>query len=298
MTSKTIQSKFCLFNVLLFGALLYSFFFAVACNTTDAPKKTVVAKVGQVNLYLSEIKSLKIPYNTKNDSLDFVEKYVENWVKSQLFLNKANEFLPGELKNIDQQIEDYRKSLLTFNYEQELLLKNVNDKVTEEEINNYYTSYKNNFKLAESIIKTKFLVVESDIITLDSVKAWIRSSNALAYEQFENAAISFASNFSLGDEWLSYEGFKEKLPESMPQKSNLLSKNKFFQYKSDGLIYLFTTVDFGKKGDVAPLEFKRQDIEKIIVNKRKIDYLKRIKDKIYNDAINKNEFEIYDLDKK
>lgn len=275
--------------------MLYFLFFASACNTADNTVKPEVAKVGEVSLYLSEIEAIKVPYNNEIDSLNYIENYIENWVKSQLFLKKANEFLPSELKEIDKQIEDYRKSLLTFNYEQQLLSKNVNSKVSEDEINNYYKTYKNNFKLAETIIKPKYLVVESDIITLDSIKAWIKSNNALAHEQFENAAISFGNTYCTGEDWFSFETFKAKLPNGLLKKGNLLSENKFVEYEEDGLTYLFRTIEFGKKGDIAPLEYKQQDIEKIIVNKRKIDYLKRIKDKIYNDAINKNEFEIYDL---
>lgn len=297
MTNKVILSKFYSTNALLFIALIYSFFLLFACTSTETTQKKVVAKVGEVNLYLSEIKSLTIPYKNKSDSLDFVDNYIENWVKSQLFLNKADEFLPDQKKDIYQQIEDYRKSLLTFSYEQELITKNVNTKVSVDEISTHYKNYKNNFKLAESIIKTRYLVVENDIITLDSIKAWIKSNRLIAKEQFENAAISLASNFSLGDEWLSFEGFKDKLPDSMP-KNKLANKNEFVEYEEDGLLYLLNIVDFGKKGEIAPLEFKQQDIEKIIVNKRKMDYLKRIKDKIYNDAVSKNDFEIYDLDKK
>lgn len=298
VTSKSISFKLGLFKILHISTLLYFFILISACENEDRTIKPTVAKVGVVSLYLSEIKALKIPYNNENDSLDYVEKYVENWVRSQLFLNKADEFLPDELKEIDQQVEDYRKSLLTFNYEQQLLTKNVNTKVSEEEVAEYYSTYKNNFKLPETIIKTKYLVVESDIINLDSIKVWIKKNNAIAQEQFENTAISFASSFSLGDEWLSYEGFKDKLPNGMLRKGNLLRKNKFVEHEVDGFIYLSKTIDFVNKGDIAPLEYKQQDIEKIIVNKRKIDYLQRIKDKIYNDAISKNEFEIYDLEKK
>jgi len=290
-----VKNKPGLFYVSPIKVLLYFLFLISACNTTDSTPKPVVAKVGEVSLYLSEIEAIKVPYNNETDSLNYIENYVENWVKSQLFLKKANEFLPVELKEIDRQIEDYRKSLLTFNYEQELLSKNVNTKVSEEEINNYYNTFKNNFKLAETIIKPKYLVVESDIITLDSIKAWVKSNNALAHEQFENAALSFGITYCVGEDWISFETFKEKLPKGLLQKGNLLSNNKYVQYEEDGLMHLFRTIEFGKKGDVAPLEYKLQDIEKIIVNKRKIDYLKRIKDKIYNDAINKNEFEIYDL---
>ncbi len=267
-----------------------------SCQNAQVNNDKAVAKVQDDYLYLNELLAIDVPYSNKEDSVEFIETYVEQWIKSQLFLNKAEEFLPPNLSDVDRKIEDYRKSLITFNYERQLISQNVDDKVTDEIIANYYATYKENFKLAESIIRPKYIVVESDIISLDSIKSWIRSNDTQAHEQFANAAISFGSNYCIGEDWFSYDSFFDKMPEGIKNKGNLLKPNRYVEYEEDGLVYLLRTVEAGKKGEVAPLDYKKQDIEKIIVNKRKIEYLKRIKDKIYNDAINNNEFERYTIE--
>jgi len=244
----------------LFACLLYS------CQTSEVAKDKVVAKVKDDYLYVNELLDMDIPYTNKQDSLEFIETYVEQWIKSQLFLNKAEEFLPSNLSDVERKIEDYRKSLITFNYERQLISQNVDNTVSDEVIANYYATYKDNFKLAESIIRPKYIVVEADIISLDSIKSWIQSNDIQAHEQFANAAISFGSNYCVGEDWFSYNTFFEKMPEGIKKKGNLLKTNRFVEHEEDGLVYLLRTVESGKTGDTAPLDYKKQDIEKIIVN--------------------------------
>lgn len=276
----------------------YSLLFSVACQNNEVTNEQAVAKVNDDYLYLNELLEMDVPYSNKEDSLEFIETYIEQWIKSQLFLNKAEEFLPRNLSDVERKIEDYRKSLITFNYERQLISQNVADEVTNEIVANYYETYKENFKLAESIIRPKYIVVESDIISLDSIKSWIRSNDIQAHEQFANAAISFGSNYCIGEDWFSYDSFFDKMPDGIKEQGNVLKANRYIEHEEEGLVYLLRTVEAGKKGEIAPLDYKKQDIEKIIVNKRKIEYLKRIKDKIYNDAINNNEFERYTIEKK
>lgn len=276
----------------------YSLLVSVGCQNNEVKNEQAVAKVNDDYLYLNELLEMDVPYSNKEDSLEFIETYIEQWIKSQLFLNKAEEFLPRNLSDVERKIEDYRKSLITFNYERQLISQNVADEVTNEIVANYYETYKENFKLAESIIRPKYIVVESDIISLDSIKSWIRSNDTQAHEQFANAAISFGNNYCIGEDWFSYDSFYDKMPDGIKEQGNLLKANRYIEHEEEGLVYLLRTVEAGKKGDIAPLDYKKQDIEKIIVNKRKIEYLKRIKDKIYNDAINNNEFERYTIEKK
>jgi len=284
------------FNNIILLVLLACIALCTACNTAEVNDDVVVAKVKEDKLYLNELLSINVPHDNKKDSIEFVESYVEQWVKSQLFLNKADEFLPKVLNDVERQIKDYRKSLLTFTYERQLVSQNLDTEVTDDIVSNYYQTYKENFKLAESIIRPKYIVVEEDIISLDSIKTWIRSNDIQSHEQFANAAISFGSNYCIGEDWFSYDSFRNKMPDGIKAKGDLLKKDKYVEHTEDGLVYILRTVEFGKKGETAPLDYKKQDIEKIIVNKRKTEYLKRIKDKIYNDAINNKEFEIFHIE--
>jgi hypothetical protein len=44
--------------------------------------------------------------------------------------------------------------------------------------------------------------------------------------------------------------------------------------------------------NVSPLEFVKDDIKNIILNKRKVELARQLEDEVYNEAVNNKEFEI------
>jgi hypothetical protein len=45
--------------------------------------------------------------------------------------------------------------------------------------------------------------------------------------------------------------------------------------------------------NISPLEFVKDDIRNIILNKRKVDLAKKLEDEVYNNAISEKEFEVF-----
>lgn len=271
---------------------------AIACNKNDKSKvgDIPVARVAGNYLYISELLKLDVPSKTEEDSINFVKNYIERWIKGKLFLTKANEFLPDGENEIEQQVEDYKTSLVSYLYEKHLISQNLDIVVSEDIIENYYDTYKENFVLTETVYKPKFIVVDQEESKVDSIRAWIKDSGEYSTEAFNNIAIQLGERYCTGEDWFNFDDFTEDLPQKRLKKEQLLQKNNYQEFKDDGFIYMLRTIDFGVKDSIAPLDYKKQDIEKIIVNKRKTDYLTKTKDRIYNDAINKRDFEIFDLD--
>ena len=62
----------------------------------------------------------------------------------------------------------------------------------------------------------------------------------------------------------------------------------------DSLSFYFLKINNHKKsGDVAPLAFETNNIKNIIVNKRKLNLLKKLKHDLYQQAISSNKVKIY-----
>ena len=79
--------------------------------------------------------------------LPWSKDFIEKWVRNQLLLNKAEINLTDEEKNVEQQIENYRSSLLIYAYEQSYLRQNLDTVVTDKEIEDYYKENQSNFIL-------------------------------------------------------------------------------------------------------------------------------------------------------
>ncbi|RLD87392.1 MAG: peptidyl-prolyl cis-trans isomerase, partial [Bacteroidetes bacterium] len=58
-------------------------------------------------------------------------------------------------------------------------------------------------------------------------------------------------------------------------------------------VYLVKFFDYKIKDDISPLELEYDDIRNIIINKRKMELIKKMRNDIYQNALTNKEFEIY-----
>ena len=78
-----------------------------ACNLLP-DRDEVVAKVGDKKLSMSELSALIPNYLEGNDSALWADDYIKKWVKRELLLQKAEENLKPELKDVSRELEEYR----------------------------------------------------------------------------------------------------------------------------------------------------------------------------------------------
>ena len=69
--------------------------------------------------------------------------------------------------------------------------------------------------------------------------------------------------------------------------------NKYYETNDETYFYALKIFDYKISNEIAPLEWVREDIKKIIINKRKVALSKELEDKIYERAEKNNDFEIY-----
>ena len=80
-----------------------------SCNYFTKSNDVVLATVHEKQLFLSDIQSLLVSFNSEQDSLDFVPNWIESWVKEQLMVKQAQNNLK-QLESV-KQIEGYQNSL-------------------------------------------------------------------------------------------------------------------------------------------------------------------------------------------
>jgi hypothetical protein len=57
--------------------------------------------------------------------------------------------------------------------------------------------------------------------------------------------------------------------------------------------YLVNINDYKLKNELAPVEYVETNIKNLILNKRKIEFLKQIEENVYKEGIRQNKFKIY-----
>lgn len=83
------------------------------------------------------------------------------------------------------------------------------------------------------------------------------------------------------------------LPNNIENEDEFLQKNKNIEMTDSTHRYFVKINKHMLRNNLAPLDFVRDDIEKIIINKRKISFIKNLEENIYRDAEAKNKFKIY-----
>ena len=73
----------------------------------------------------------------------------------------------------------------------------------------------------------------------------------------------------------------------------MLKKSNFAQLQDSLGVYLVKIEDVLNTNDIAPLSYIKHTIDQIILNKRKLELIKKLEKDITKDAIKNNDFEIY-----
>lgn len=271
--------------------LIFAFF---SCKNKTIVEEKPIARVHNKLLYESDIKSLFNSNISKEDSIAIARNYINDWIKKQLLLQKAELNLNEESKDIEKQIEDYRSSLLIFKYKQELIKQKLDTVVTSQEIEKYYNEYSGNFILNYNIVKALFLKISKEAPEISKVKRWYKSTDVEDLSRLEDYCYQYATKFDEFDNnWIPFNNLIIEIPTNIGDQERYLKYNKYIETEDDLYYYFVKINEYGLKSTIQPLDYAKTKIKSILLNKRKFTFLEELENSIYNDALNHNEFIIY-----
>jgi len=260
----------------------------------DKNREAPVARVFEQYLYPSDMADA-IPKGTSiQDSLILAKRFIDTWVKDQLMMHRAEQELTEEQKDFNRQIEEYYRSLLIYTFRQKLLQQKLDTVVTEEEIGTYYNENLNNFILGEDAIRGTFLKVPLSAPSQSDLRRWSRSNGEEDLDNMEKYCAEYGEKFNdFNDAWVYFSTIRVQLPIQISQPSRYLTYNRNIETSDAQYRYLVHVTDHLAEGEVAPMEMVKDDITNIILNKRKIEFFQDMEQMVYNDGVNRNQFEIY-----
>ena len=265
-----------------------------SCNSPQISQDTIVAKVNDQTLFLSQVEEVVPNNSTKEDSIIISDSYINQWVKKQLMISKAELNLSAKEKDVSNMVEDYRSSLIIHKYLQLMVKQKLDTTITTEEIQKYYDQYKSNFTLNKNIIKALYIKIKKPVPNLKDVKKLYRSKKQGDMDRLEDYCFQNATKFdNFNLQWIYSQNLLNKIPIQIDKEELFLSKNKYFEAQDSIYHYFVNIQDFQLKNTLAPLIFVREDIRQIIRNKRKLQFIKNLEDNIFRDAQAKNEYKIY-----
>ncbi len=271
-----------------------------SCNFSDSKdvSRVAIAKAGNNYLYVDEIKNI-VPANTNaKDSLELLTKYIDNWIHEALVIQKAENNLTTEQKNVEKQLQEYRNSLITYAYENELVKQKLDTVVANQEIEKYYSANQADFQLKDNIIKVIYVKVNKKAPNMAKLKQLYKSDSPKDREQLAGYCHQFAINSYLdNNSWLLFDDLLKEIPIQTYNKELFLQNNRYVEVSDSTNSYFLNIKGFKIRNSISPLSFEKENIKNIILNKRKLQLISKMKEEVYNDAANNNKIEIYIHDK-
>jgi hypothetical protein len=283
--------------LLLFLVLLVGIGFS-GCKHKRETNNAPLARVGDNYLYVNDLKGITPKDISSRDSLLFCQSYINKWVHTQLLLQQAEKNLSEEKLNFKKRLEEYRNSLIIYQYETEYVRQNMDTIVTEQQIDNYYNSHLKDFQLKENIVKVIYAILDrnrEDIPHLEKT-FWqmFHLPDSVLLDSLENYAPVMAESFSVDtNSWIPFNQLLKVIPIETYNQGIYLKNHRIIRLKDDSKIYLVKFVNFKIKDDISPEELEANFIRQIILNRRKTKMINRLREDIFKHAINHKEFEIY-----
>lgn len=277
-----------------------TFLLLVSCNSLfrEKEEKEPLARVGDSFLYKEDVATLIRDDMSPQDSALFVVNYINNWASKQLLLSKSKINLPEEkLAEFDRLVADYRSDLYTRAYIEALVLQSQDTAISTVQLQQYYEREKENFKLNEKLVQLRFVGLPPQFLDKDAVISKIKNWKEADKRYLDSIAVQFKKIHFNDSIWVSAARVMQEIPPLTPlNEANYLKKSQFFEIQDSLGVYLGEVKDVLEINDTAPFEYISPDIRQLILNRRRLDYVRKLETEIIDEAIQKNEFEVYGKD--
>lgn len=274
-------------------AVVFLFFCCKKNSSEENEKGTILVRIGDKVLTRGDLER-EIPDRLKSkDSALFADNFIKRWVDDQLLYEVASRNIPDK-ENIDRMVEHYRQELVIFEYQKHLLNEKLDKEISEEDMSVYYEKNRDKFKLHSAIIKGLFLKVPENSPQIARLKKWYKSVTPEAVENIEKYGLHNAVIYEyFYDKWVSFDEIMDNIPYSVEREADFLRTHKNIELNHKGYWYFLNISDYQLKGGQMPFDFAKAQIKEILINQKKMDFLKEVKEELYRDALKEKEVEYF-----
>ena len=260
--------------------------------------KTPLVQVGDCFLYLEEV-TQTLPYGISgSDSVAWVGEFVRKWVEEQVLYEKAEHNVKGD-ERIEQMVADYRRTLVLNNYEHMLLQQKMTEELAEEELQEYYAENKQLFMLEEPVVKGVFIKAPLTSPGLKDLKRWYKDNSDESLEQLEAYAFRNAVIYDyFYEHWVPLSYLEGKIFVDLAALANDFAEQRDIEAKDEEYCYLLHIEDYVMKGEAKPYDLARHEIIDLLANSRRVEFMDKVKEDLYNQAIEKNRIKYYNNEAK
>lgn len=272
-----------------------SFLLFSSCKESDADlkKKSALVIAGDESLSPDELNDLIIDTGDPKDSIGMRKKAIDEWAIESFFYQEALTKFKEEEIDIEKQVNDYRKSLINHLYSTKIIEANLDTNVSLAEIQEYYNENKDNFILKDNIVKVNYFKIPLKAQPLEKMKRLLYSTTQKDKDQLISLAAQYAENYFVNDStWLYLDEVKKEVPKLREQDDIYIFAGRVIEISDDAFYYFLRIREVKNRNSVSPINFEKQNIKKVIINRRKTQLINQYKKQLLEKAVEEKRFRI------
>ena len=255
----------------------------------------VVAQAEGVKLYRAELDALIPTGLSPEDSTELARKYITTWASDLIYQKVAQQQLSKSERDVTKELEDYRKSLLKYRYEQLYVNERLDTAVADELVEEYYAAHPEKFMLQRPLLRARYLNIAKDSPAIKSLKKMMKSSDPNVLVEADSVAYSVALKFTTwNNEWIDAAALAGEFGTDYNTMLQSINNGWIESADTTGYLKLAYIPEILHKGELAPIEYSAPDIKDIILSARKQALIATLERDLLNDARENGNFIIYE----
>ncbi len=258
----------------------------LACRSGADGDQEILAQVQDHSFTRSDLLERMPRQFSDADSARIAEQIINAWVRDMAILSTAEAQLSPDQLDVQKQLEDYRKSLLTYAYEHAYIAQKLDTSISDSELRSYYETHTEQLRLKRNIVKVRFVKLAIDAPKQKEVVKWLQSDDEDDVDALYDYSRKYAENFYFdSDRWLFLEDLLKEVPLPGQNLEEIIKSQKKYQFDDGDFRYFLYLADYRLKGDVSPFGLERGRIRNLLINKRKVELIGKMREDIVSKGI-------------
>jgi hypothetical protein len=267
-----------------------------ASCSKDGKRSKGDRQLGQIynkSLYLSDMEGMLPEGISGEDSTVIIATFQRYWMREMALLHEAEQNIPKDL-NLEKLVADYRSSLIKNNYENLVMNRLLDSTVTTAQLQEFYEKNKDQYQLETPILRCRFIKAPRNAPNSDKAQDWWNSNKGGDFAELTRWCSKYAAVHHLEDNvWRDVDDIGAYMSQGALTVDNVGDRRDFIQ-RDDDFVYYFRVLELVRKKEIAPLSYIESQARKVILHKRKTQLLEELKDKLYEEAVRKQNVKVFE----
>lgn len=236
----------------------------------------VVARAFDSYLKAGDLVSVVTEGMSQEDSLNAVNNYIDQWLQQQVVLHKAEKNVD---KDFQEELQNYKKSLLIYEYERQVIAQMLDTNIDDEEVKRYYEGHHDDFLLKSNIVRAIYVKVPAKAPCIARLRVLMSRAELSddEYQELQKLAGMYGEDYNFDEEqWMPFQKLQAAVPIDVYNEVAFLQNNRSYITQDDGHFYALRILEYKVTDQVSPLEYQYNQIRTVLLNRRKIDIIRNM----------------------